>query len=136
MSYFINPVEDDGCVFLSYEGELPPVEFSAARYEANGVLDRQHWNRMVIDVTQLQSVLTPPQLFSYAKALSSDVPLGARVALVVRPEQVRSVRLVERVASNDGVSVTCFLDPEEATDWVKQTKPPRRTVSRNRKEKP
>ena len=32
MSYFINPVGEDWCVFLSYEGETPVVELSAARY--------------------------------------------------------------------------------------------------------
>ncbi len=38
MSYFINPHEADRCVFLSYQGELPPVALPAARYEAKGEL--------------------------------------------------------------------------------------------------
>jgi hypothetical protein len=49
MSYFINPAEDDRCLSVSYEGEMPPVELSAARYEANGVLDQRHWDRMVVE---------------------------------------------------------------------------------------
>jgi hypothetical protein len=54
MSYIINPVEEDRCVFLSYEGETP-VEFSTARSEANGVLDERHWNRLLVDVSRLPS---------------------------------------------------------------------------------
>ncbi len=34
MSYFINPVEEEQCVFLTYEGEMPPIEAVAVRYEA------------------------------------------------------------------------------------------------------
>jgi hypothetical protein len=37
MAYFINPVEAERCVFLSCEGEMPPSELAAARYEAHGL---------------------------------------------------------------------------------------------------
>jgi hypothetical protein len=69
MSYFINPVGEDRCVFLSYEGEMPAVELSAARYEADAVLDQRRWHRLVVDVTQLQSVPTVPELFDFASEL-------------------------------------------------------------------
>ena len=69
MSYFINPVGEDRCVFLSYEGETPAVELSAARYEADAVLDRRHWHRLVVDVTQLQSVPTALELFDFCQRI-------------------------------------------------------------------
>jgi hypothetical protein len=83
---------------------------------------------MLIDVTQLQSVPTPAQLFDHTKALSSEVPRGARLALLVRPDQVHSARLVERIARNDGVFLTYFLDPDKARAWVKPSKVFRQTI--------
>ena len=108
MAYFINPVEAERCVFLSYEGEMPPCELAAARYEAQGLLKTRSWFRMVVDITQMQSVPTPPQLYDFAKGLAVQVPRDARVALVVRPEQVKRASLVEKVAREDGVFLPYF----------------------------
>jgi len=135
MSYFINPVEEDRCVFLSYEGETPVVELSAARYEADAVLDQHCWHRLVVDITQLQSVPTVPELFDFARGLSSDISGARRVALVVRPEQERQARLFQKVARRGRVFLTCFLDPDKAALWVKQS-PCRQIMGRNGKEKP
>jgi len=113
---------------------MPSAELSAARSEANGVLGQHHWNRMLINVTQMQSVPTPAQLFDHTKAISSEVPRGARVALLVRPEQVRSARLVEQVARHGRVFLAYFLNPDKAALWVKQS-PRRQIMGRNGKEK-
>ncbi len=129
MSYFINPVEEEQCVFLTYEGEMPPVEVVAVRYETTGLLAAKHWNRMVADFTELRS-LTELELFVFAKGLSSDLPQSARVAIVVRPEQASYAKRVERVVRNDGVFLNCFFDPEQATAWVKEVKPQKRTQLR------
>jgi hypothetical protein len=121
MSYFINSVEEDQCVVLSYEGEMPPLEASAARCEATGVLDQRRWKRMVVNVTQLRSIPTRVQLFDLARSLSSKASPRMRVALVVRPEQAPQAKLVEKVARNDRVFLTYFVDPKQATAWVKRT---------------
>ena len=134
MSYFINPVGEDRCVFLLYEGEMPSAELSAARREANGVLGQQHWNRMLINVTQMQSMPTPAELIDHARAIGTGIPGGGRVALVVRPEQVRSARLVEQVARHGRVFLAYFLNPDKAALWVKQS-PRRQIMGRNGKEK-
>ena len=136
MSYFINPVADDRCVFVSYEGVMPSAELSVARREANGVLDERNWNRIVVDVTQLLSLPTPALLFDHTKAIAAEVPRGARVALLVRPDQVQSARLVERIARSDGVLLTYFLDPDEAALWVKQSTSGRPVMKRSGKEQP
>jgi len=135
MSHFINPVEEDRCVFLSYKGKMPPVELSAARYEADTVLDQHRWHRLVVDVTQLQSVPTVPEIFDLASGLSSDITRTRRVALVVRPEQERHARLVQKVARHGRVFLTYFLNPDKAALWVKQS-PNRQIMGRNGKEKP
>ena len=122
MSFFINPVEEDQCVFLSYEGELPPIEVVAARYEAIALLAQRRWNRVVVDVTQLGSV-TERDLPKFAQGLTSDLPCRVRVALVVRPEQSKYARLIEDFARNNGVRLTFFSDLEDAIRWVKGIRP-------------
>jgi hypothetical protein len=114
---------------------MPAVELSAARYEANAVLDQHRWHRLVVDVTQLQSVPTALELFDFAGGLSSSISRAKRVALVVRPEQERHARLVQEVARRGRVFLTYFLDPDKAVLWVKQS-PGRQIMGRNGKEKP
>ncbi len=128
MAYFIKPIEEERCVSLSYEGEIPPREIAAARYEAHGVLNARRWSRMMVDFTRLRSVPTSPQLFDFAKGFAGQVPPDARVALVVRPEQVREANLVEKVARKDGVFLSYFIDPGKAALWMQRSQPLRRRL--------
>jgi hypothetical protein len=55
MTYFIKPIEEERGVSLSYEGEIPPREIAAARYEAHGLLNARRWTRVTVDVTQKET---------------------------------------------------------------------------------
>ena len=134
MSYFVNPVGDDRCVFLSYEGETPAVELSAARYEADAILDQRRWHRLVVDVTQLKSALQASELFDFASALSSSTTRSRRVAVVVRPDQEAHARIFQKIARRGRVFLSYFLDPEHATGWVKQSTPNRQILGGHRTE--
>jgi len=94
MACFIKAVEEEQCVYVSYAGDLPPCELAAARYEAYGILRRRCWTRIVMDLTQLRSVLTGVQVFDLATGLAAQIPQHARMALVVRPDQVQNAILV------------------------------------------
>jgi hypothetical protein len=133
MSYFINPVQADQCVFLTYEGEMPPVEVAVVRSAAAGLLAANHWNRMVVDITELQSVPLALELFELGRGMASDLPPSARVALVVRPEQASQGEYVEKVARSDGVFLNFFFDPENATTWVSGMKGSAQILMENRK---
>ena len=128
MAYFIKPIEAERCVSLSYEGELPPREIAAARYEAHGVLNARRWSRITVDLTRLRSVPTAPQLFDFAKGFAGQIPPDARVALVVRPEQVRQANFVEKVARRDGVFLSYFIDPGKAALWMQRAQAFRRRL--------
>jgi hypothetical protein len=136
MSYIINPVAEDRCVFLSYEGETPVVEFSTARSEANGVLDERHWNRLLVDVSRLQSAPNARELFDLAEGLSSSVSRPTRVALVVRPDQEPHARLLQKAARTRRVFLAYFLALERAVSWMRQTALGRQAIDRKGKEKP
>ena len=128
MAYVIKPVEEERCVTLSYEGEIPPRDIAAARYQAHGVLQARRWNRMMVDLTQLRSVPTAPQLFDFAKGFAGQIPADGRVALVVRPEQVKGANLVEKVARKGGVFLSCFVDPGKAALWMQRSQAFRRKL--------
>lgn len=136
MSYAIKPVEEDRCVLLTCEGETPVVEFSAARSEANAVLDERHWNRLIVDVSRLRSAPRVRELFDLAKGLSSSVPRPTRVALVVRPEQEPHARLLQKAARTRRVFLAYFPALERAASWLRRTVLRRPVIGRTGKEKP
>lgn len=136
MSYFIHPIADDRCISLSYEGQMPPVELAAASYEADAMLDQHQWHRLVVDITQLQSMPRTSELIAFASRVSSSVSPARRVALVVRPDQEHQARLFQKVARRGRSFLTYFLDLAKATGWVRQTTPNRQTLGRNGKEEP
>lgn len=121
MPYLIKPLEDDLCVFMSYQGQIPALELSAARYEALSELNGRRWTRMVVDVATLRSIPTHGELYDFATSLSLDAPPGTRVALVLRPEQTRLARVFETVARKHGVLLSTFQDLANARLWVKHT---------------
>jgi len=136
MSYLINPVEEDRCVLLSFEGETPVGEFSTARSEANGVLDERQWNRLLVDVSRWQSAPNARELFDLAEGLSASVSRPTRVALVVRADQEPRARLLQKAARTRRVFLAYFLALERAVSWMRQTALGRQAIGRKGKEKP
>jgi hypothetical protein len=133
MPYFINPVEEDRCLFVSHEGRMTAEELSDARRETDALLDQRQWHRLVVDITRLQSVPRTSEIVDFARGLFSTVSRARRVAVVVRPDQDRQASLFQKVARRGRLFLTCFQDPDKATHWVKQFKPDRQP-GRNRKE--
>ena len=119
MPYFINTFEEDQCVFLAYVGDMIAAEAEAARQEVNALFYSKRWNRVVVDVTQLQSVPPALELFEFSERLSLALPYRARIALVIRPDQGKHARLVENIVRRKGVILKCFPDMENANAWVK-----------------
>ena len=119
MSYFINPVKEDLCVYLTYEGNLTMIEIMSVQYEANALLAAKRWNRIVVDITGLPSEFAAQELFELVRGLSGVLPESVRVALVARPDQAKQAKLIEGIARNDGLFLSFFLDVEEATVWAK-----------------
>jgi hypothetical protein len=135
MSYFINPVGEDRCLFLSHEGPMPATELSAARRETDAIMDQRQWHRLVVDVTHLQSLPRTSEIISFASGLSSTVSRARRVALLIRPDQEHQARLFQKLARRGRVFLTYFLDRNKATRWVKQSTPDRQVLGRGRREK-
>jgi hypothetical protein len=54
------------------------------------------------------------------RGLPDSLALRARVALLVRPEQIRHANLIEKVARKAGVFLSYFLDPGKAALWIQR----------------
>jgi hypothetical protein len=93
----------------------------STRFAANKYLVVKHWNRIIVDIRNLQLMPTTMEVIALASDLSSDLPRSARIALVVRPDQVKDAKLVERIARIEAVFLANFLNPDEAALWVKQS---------------
>lgn len=124
MSYFLNPVEEQACVFLTCEGVLPEVQTTAVRKALCAMLAWKQWGRLVVDLTAMQSA-PPEELCAMGKSLLQDVPKRARVAVIVRRDQTVCARLLEKVARHVGVFLTFFVDVEKAEAWVQNDTPKR-----------
>jgi hypothetical protein len=121
MSYLINLVKEDQCVLVTYAGEMTRVEIMAARYEATELLSMKRWHRMVVNIAELRFTAMTLEVIDLASDLSSDLPPGTRVALVVRPDQVKDAKLIENVAQIEGVLLASFLESDKAALWVKKS---------------
>ena len=85
--------------------------------------------RLLIDGTAIESMPDPSRLFEVVKWFARSLPRAARVALVVRPDEVRHARLIERVARNAGAFLTYFTDRQKAERWVRGPVFPRTYLS-------
>jgi hypothetical protein len=119
MSYYINPIEEDHCLFLSFEAEVPAVEAESVRQGVKALLGDRRWNRIVLDATQMQGYPTTWELFAFSESLCWDLPQDAWIALVARPDQARHAQFLENIARSRGVMLTCFTDEGDASNWVK-----------------
>lgn len=121
MSCFVNPVKEDQCLFVTHQGRSPFHEMFSTRFAANKYLVMKHWNRIVVDIRNLQPMPTTMEVISLASDLSSDLPRSARIALVVSPEQAEYSKLVERVARIEGVNLHIFFEIADAKEWANET---------------
>ena len=117
MSYYI--ISTDYCVFLACEGISSLDEITAAWREIRDELAEKNLNRVLVDVTTLQTSPTTAELFDLAKLFWHDGFLGfGRIALVVRWDQSRSAKLLELLVKAFGMWLTVFVSEEQAKAWV------------------
>jgi len=121
MSCYVDPVRKDQCVLVAYKGEPPFHEMMSTLAVTNRYLAMKHWNRMIVDITRMRSTPTTLELIHLAIDLSSDLPPGARIALVVSPDQVGYGKLVQCVAQIEGVELQIFFEIAKAKAWARET---------------
>jgi hypothetical protein len=54
MSCYLNPDEEDQCVFIAFEGELTTREAKLAHQEVSALMSAKQWNRVDQTIFQAQ----------------------------------------------------------------------------------
>lgn len=134
MAYSVQATADDRCVFLFHTGDLPATELSAARSEADALLDQHQWHHPIVDVTRSRSVPRPLELLTFARGLPAIASRPRRVAVAVRPDQEQQARLIEKLARRGRLFLAYFLDRDKASAWLRRTLPRTLTLGRNGRE--
>ncbi len=114
---------------LPMQHDVTAAEAAAARLAAIELLVSQRRERLLIDATAIEFLPQPSRLFDFVKWFARSLPRKARVALVVRPDQVRHARLIECVARKAGAFLTYFIDRQKAERWVQGPTFPRHYFS-------
>ncbi|HWQ92509.1 MAG TPA: hypothetical protein VN673_12625, partial [Clostridia bacterium] len=110
MSHSIQLVAEGQYALLAYYGEMGFEEVAAVRQEiANLLLDKK-WHRVLVDALALHSNPRPAELVELGRSLTRFLPRYTRIALLVRPDQARNARCLEKMARNREVFLTFFLN--------------------------
>ncbi len=123
MSYFVNPTQEERCVFLTCEGDMTLAEMASVWREVQKSLAETGWKRVLMDITTLRTKPEMGELFDLAKLYWRNFPAGGRIALVIRWDQSRFAKLLEMLVRSVGVYLTVFVSEEQAEAWIRDDSP-------------
>ncbi|MCU0639600.1 MAG: hypothetical protein MUF59_07005 [Candidatus Krumholzibacteria bacterium] len=118
MSYTIMQFDEGKYIELFYYGEFTISELDNSKIDANEILSRNGWRRVLVDVTTAHAYPATVDYFDFASGLTEDAPGNIRLALIVREERKEIGRFFENVAVNRGLDVRCFTGREDAMSWL------------------
>ena len=118
MSYTIRQFDEGKYIELFYHGEFTISELENSKIDANEILSRNGWHRVLVDVTTARAYPATVDYFDFASGLTQDAPGNIRLALVVKEERKEIGRFFENVAVNRGLDVRCFTDREDGLNWL------------------
>lgn len=121
MSHFIKVMEAEQCVFLTLAGQASQFDAAGGWREAGRLLKAREWNRAVIDTTGLTPMQTALALLDLTHNILAYAPSHAHTAIIVRPEYLQCVRVLEIDGQENGVTIAAFVDPATAMDWTAAT---------------
>jgi hypothetical protein len=116
----IDVKRDFNYVSLSVAGVLDMSAARACRDKLNEVLLAYRRSRVLADITRLTAKLSVIEDYEFTKGLSSALPSGVAIALVVPQVWTIDGRFIEHVAVNNGVRVRSFTEKADALAWLAQ----------------
>jgi hypothetical protein len=122
----MNPVPEPEAAVSSHDGCVILSETCSSQQGVAQLLASHRPTRLLLDATALPSLPKPSHhLFGFVESLARSLPRAARVALVVRPDQIGRARLIEKAARKAGAFLTYFIDRQKAERWVQRHTFPR-----------
>jgi hypothetical protein len=107
-------------VCLQHDGEVDWQEMNAARRDLNDQAKAQGLKRMLVDATSMSVLPSVTEQFEFISEHPVTLPLGVRLAIVMRPQLLSGAQFSEQVSNNRGVSMRIFPDLESARNWLSE----------------
>ena len=111
-------MKDAKYVSLVLTGKVTRTEHESSTNEANLMLTANNCKRLLVDAAAADHKMSVGENFKFASALRSRHQAGIRIAVLVQPDDLEHLRLVENVAKNRGVNLTVFADKVKAFEWL------------------
>ncbi len=118
MGYTISIHEQAQAVLVTHLGEFDLSEYRQIRVESTEMMRQSGLNRLLVDATQVPASPRVLDQFAFASEHDQHVPLGVRLAIVVRAEVKPGVQFTEDVSVNRQVDLRLFSDMESAIAWL------------------
>jgi hypothetical protein len=118
MGYTLELVEADKYISLVLEGVMDRKDLEEVRSELKRSLTANHWYRLLIDATRINSLMSVVDNFDFTCEHQSLFPPGTRHAIIYSPEHYEGFRFIENVAQNRGVLMRLFTDRARAVNWL------------------
>ena len=119
MTYEIRKRDDLSALQLTHHGAADIAELTAAREKVINDLQRDGCGRLLVDVSHVEHELGMLDHFEFTSANASLLPVGLRVAVLVRPDFRTIAQFIENVALNRGVVLNVFEEAQAAETWLK-----------------
>ena len=118
MAHTIEFMKDDKYVNVELTGKITKNDLESARNKANLKLTANSCNGILVDATRSDPKLSVLEFFEFEIDHRSRLPQGIRIALAIRPDQLKNLQFAENVAQNRGVNMNLFLDRAQALHWL------------------
>jgi hypothetical protein len=123
MPYHITTDEANGIVQVTVSGIISYEEEQAARLEAARILNEKHFDRLLVDLTELKSggKVTTTECFDFGSTYSkSGFPPNIHIAhvLPIDPVKKSNIEFVTTVALNRGIFAKEFNSIDAASAWL------------------
>jgi hypothetical protein len=118
MSFSAKEIIADEYVLLQHEGTLTIEELYDGRIEAKGLLEKNRWKRLLVDLSRASLSLRLIELFNFTVSHSATFPEYLVIAVVGSQEDYRDAAFAEVVALNRGMRMKAFHDFDQAKKWL------------------
>ena len=118
MSFSAEEIIEGEYVLLRHEGTLTIEELYDGRNEASGLLEKNAWKRLLIDLSRASIGVRVIELFTFTVSHRTAFPEYLIIAVIGSQENYQDAAFVEAVALNRGLRMKLFLACDLARAWL------------------
>ncbi len=118
MSYTIELASNDGYVCLTHTDDVSVKEFERGREEVIDVIKSIKHKRLLVDTRCITSKIKIGDHYSFTSSHPGVLPIGIKIALLVRFDDMKSGKFAEDIAFNRAINLRTFNEKNEALKWL------------------